>query len=490
VTKLSLLLKVLEGESEETLGQQLTLWRERALPDLGDNIKCGNSLIGPDYYEGQQLAMFDDVERRRVNAFDWEAEFPEVMAVGGFDAVIGNPPYIFTREQLSETERRYFSAKYEATWEKHNTFMLFMELILRLLKERGKGGFIVPNSWLTIESAHLLRGLFVPRLELIADLNYPVFERVSMEPCIFVISGGKHEGRVLALRAESEDDFVEITPTQVERERWSGPGQRIVFSRATGSASVVDKMVNVSSCIGDFFDVRSGLQAYERGKGKPPQTAEDVKNHVFDRENWEDESSFRYLQGRDVGRYELNWSKQWLQYGPWLSQPRELQIFTRPRILLREITSDLPYCLKATYVSEPYLNNKSVLNVLHPDDDIEELKYLLGFLNSRLVSLFYKQRAVKSARKIFPKVVIRNLREFPYLDTSDEAKRTVLIQLVDRTLALHQKLAAVSIPSDKRFYQREIETTDRQIDALVYELYGLTEEEIAIVEEHQATAEG
>ncbi|MFH1929512.1 MAG: DNA methyltransferase, partial [Chloroflexota bacterium] len=92
VTKLSLLLKVLEGESQETLGQQLALWQERALPDLGDNIKCGNSLIGHDYFEVQLLP--DEEEMRRVNPFDWETGFRQVMASGGFDAVIGNPPWI------------------------------------------------------------------------------------------------------------------------------------------------------------------------------------------------------------------------------------------------------------------------------------------------------------------------------------------------------------------------------------------------------------
>jgi hypothetical protein len=97
VTKLTLLLKVLEGESSETIGSQLALFQERVLPDLGRNIKCGNSLIGPDYYDGQQLTMSfaADEDRYRVNAFDWQAEFPAVFTQnGGFDAVIGNPPYV------------------------------------------------------------------------------------------------------------------------------------------------------------------------------------------------------------------------------------------------------------------------------------------------------------------------------------------------------------------------------------------------------------
>jgi len=82
VTKLSLLLKVLEGESNETIGSQLALFQERVLPDLGRNIKCGNSLIGYDYFEGRMLV--EQEERERVNAFDWKAEFPQVFAQGGF----------------------------------------------------------------------------------------------------------------------------------------------------------------------------------------------------------------------------------------------------------------------------------------------------------------------------------------------------------------------------------------------------------------------
>jgi type I restriction-modification system DNA methylase subunit len=92
VTKLSLLLKVLEGEDEQSIGKQMSLFQERVLPDLSNNIKCGNSLIGPDFYDQQQMTVFDEEEIFRVNAFDWNSEFAEVMKDGGFDAVIGNPP--------------------------------------------------------------------------------------------------------------------------------------------------------------------------------------------------------------------------------------------------------------------------------------------------------------------------------------------------------------------------------------------------------------
>jgi hypothetical protein len=434
VTKLSLLLKVLEGETDETLDSQLRLFAERALPDLDDNIKCGNSLIGPDFYDDPQTSLLDEEEHYKVNVFDWKQAFPHIISddASGFDAVIGNPPYIFTRELLSEVERQYFSAKYRTSWEKQNTFMLFMELMLRLLARNGKGGYIVPNSWLTIESARLLRAIMVPRLELVTGLNYPVFRKVSMEPCIFVVSGSESTGPASVVQTTSREEFIVAEASPVDRNRWSSPEWRIVLSPSDDSARVIDRIVETSESIGQVFDVRSGLQAYERGRGNPPQTADDVKNHVFDREEREDENSVPYLGGSDVKRYELAWSGLWMQYGPWLSQPRDFGIFSRPRVLLREITSDLPYCLNATYVSDAYLNNKSVLNIVSFDNDPTNLKCLLGVLNSRLTSLYYKQRAVKSDRKIFPKVVIRNVREFPYPRTIEPLKRDQLARLVDR----------------------------------------------------------
>ncbi len=104
VTKLSLLLKVLEGENEQTISRQLKMFHERALPDLGSNIKCGNSLIGPDFYEGKQLSLLDEEEQMRINVFDWKKEFGEIMDAGGFDAVIGNPPYVRLEERWRSKE--------------------------------------------------------------------------------------------------------------------------------------------------------------------------------------------------------------------------------------------------------------------------------------------------------------------------------------------------------------------------------------------------
>ncbi|MDO8673556.1 MAG: N-6 DNA methylase, partial [Dehalococcoidia bacterium] len=155
-TKLSLLLKVLEGESGESIGKTLRMIHERALPDLGDNIKCGNSLIGPDFYDGQQASFLDEEERYSINVFHWRTEFPKIMKSGGFDAVIGNPPYGF-HQIHSDAVKPYLKSHYESSQGSFEHYFLFYEASLRLLRAKGLHGFITPVTWLTIPSAAGLR---------------------------------------------------------------------------------------------------------------------------------------------------------------------------------------------------------------------------------------------------------------------------------------------------------------------------------------------
>jgi hypothetical protein len=128
------------------------------------------------------------------------------------------------------------------------------------------------------------------------------------------------------------------------------------------------------------------------------------------------------------------------------------------------------------------LNNKSILNILDCQDHCANLKALTGVLNSRLVSFFYKQQAVKSGRKIFPKVVIRDLGCFPVPERLVKHEHSELVAKVEMMLALTPKLRGATSESEKAALQNAVTTTDAEIDRLVYELYGLTEEEIRIVE--------
>ncbi|MCP4682366.1 MAG: N-6 DNA methylase, partial [Desulfobacterales bacterium] len=133
VAKLSLLLKVLEGEDEQSIGKQMALFQARVLPDLSNNIKCGNSLIGPDFYENRQMNIFDEEEMYRVNAFDWESEFSDIMKNGGFDAVIGNPPYV--RQESLSVFKEYFKKSYQCYHGTADLYAYFIERGVSLLRK-------------------------------------------------------------------------------------------------------------------------------------------------------------------------------------------------------------------------------------------------------------------------------------------------------------------------------------------------------------------
>ncbi len=179
VTKLSLLLKVLEGET------QLKLFHERALPDLGNNIKCGNSLIGPDFYANQQLLLLDEEDRYRINVFDWKQGFPDTMRSGGFDAVVGNPPWGGDIDK----ELEYFHSLYPSTTQDHtDSFKLFIEAGVRLTKSFGLASMIVPNAILRQRRSRDVRRLLLANsIVSVADLGENVFKRVVAPSCIYVV---------------------------------------------------------------------------------------------------------------------------------------------------------------------------------------------------------------------------------------------------------------------------------------------------------------
>ena len=187
VTKLSLLLKVLEDENSATIGKQLALFHERVLPDLGNNIKCGNSLIGPDFYERQQMSFLDEEEMYSINVFDWNAEFSEIMQDGAFDAVIGNPPYV--RQELLGSLKSYFQRKYEVYHGVADLYAYFIEKSVSLLRSGGYFAYIVANKWMRANYGKPLRQWLKQQniVEIIDFGDLPVFKQVTTYPCILVI---------------------------------------------------------------------------------------------------------------------------------------------------------------------------------------------------------------------------------------------------------------------------------------------------------------
>ncbi len=485
VTKLSLLLKVLEGENAETLGQSLRLFHQRALPDLADSIKCGNSLIGPDFYEGKQLSLIDEEERYRINAFDWNAEFPEIMKADGFDAVIGNPPY---GAAFSGTIRHHLSSRFRIPVPIADSYVLFMLKSLELVRDGGVQGFIVPSPWLYMPSyfelrRRLLSGFTFKRVMVFRE---PVFPKATVETCVEVISRTKANGSKFAFIEVSKDpsslagEAVELSQDQLAFQKdaliwYSNKGvEGVLFRRSAEENPPLNKLATIVC----------GLTPYRKGKGSPPQTERIVAERAFDAPCREDETYRRYIMGRDFHRYRWAITKErWISYGDWLAEPRRKAPFDDPiKIVIRQ-TADL---IVANIDTNQFLSLKNVHNLRITNDSFTYY-YLLGVLNSRLISWWYR-RLIPEKGRAFAEVKVVNLKKLPvrtidFSNPADKANHDRMVQLVDTILKLHKDLRTAKTDHEKSLIQRQIEQIDKQIDQLVYELYGLTDKETRIVEE-------
>jgi len=478
VTKLSLLLKVLEGENAQTISQQLKFFHERALPDLGNNIKCGNSLIGPDFYE-QQMNLLDDEERLRINAFDWQAEFPEIMKAGGFDAVIGNPPYGAT---LSQAEAIYLRSKFESANKDLDTYSLFMERSINFCKPDGKISMIVPTGWYSGTKFKSLRRLMACSTDPISFVNLPydIF-KAWVDTTVFVANRRstrvnwprlakckvhlrtfpKRHRIVSVTEFDEELSFSEFTD-------WFANGDDEYLTYADlKSTLLIRKIQSIGNPLGELADVQRGVTPFNVTEKATHSTSLSafngtVRRYVFDR------GSICYIRFDET-----------------LAEPKPERYFKGSRLLLRELISR-QFRLQAVKVTDDFVTNKSMQSILQVPDS-NHLNYTLGLINSRLMSWYFLHRSNIAQRDDFPKIVLKETRSLPirpinFSDPSDKSRHDRMVELVERMLALHKRLAAAKIEHEKTALQRQIEATDRQIDALVYELYELTEEEIKIVE--------
>ncbi|HNT26617.1 MAG TPA: TaqI-like C-terminal specificity domain-containing protein [bacterium] len=478
VTKLSLLLKVLEGETEQSVQTMMNLFRERALPDLGSNIKCGNSLIGPDFYAQAALPDMNDEERLRVNVFDWQAEFPAIFKAGGFDAVIGNPPYrslLLGKKQDSEDSDLivYYRTKFpSAAVYKMNLFGLFMQRAVSLLREKGKFSFIIPNLFFNSHYFRGLRGFMMESgsFSSVFDLRYKVFDDAETGGSgIFVFDKTLAAPYLEILTADVQNQFTAPLHNQVSAIALrSDPNFNLL---ASSGVTVVEDRIRSLPCItlGDACVIYQGIITGD--------------NSTFLSEKPRGSGWEKILKGRDINRYSKEFGGVYVLYNPeklWSNtNPKMFKV--QEKIISRQ-TSDH---LVATYDDEGFFSLDST-HVIHLKKPLFSLKYLLGIYNSRLLNFLYSEK-VKENGRAFAQVKVVNLKPLPIrlLDLSkplDRERHNRMVMLAEKMLALHKQAAAARTPQEKTAIDRQISATDAQIDRLVYDLYGLTEEEIKIVE--------
>ncbi len=272
VTKLSLLLKVLEGENAETLGKSLRLFHERALPDLGDNIKCGNSLIGPDFYESQQMSLLDDEERYRINAFDWEAEFPEIMKTGGFDAVIGNPPW---GADLDANQRTYLMSRFPNVPSKtKDSYFFFITRSIQLLQENGLLGIITPNTWLLINYAKMFRrALLEMRIREISDYGDRVFRKATVESAVLLLEKRSAPNESCRVRRLRNGEL--ILEHSVTKSNWlNDPSSRIILELSDAVFAVLQRLRSKGEPFERNCVIKWGIKLTRKDMGFRPKHAQ------------------------------------------------------------------------------------------------------------------------------------------------------------------------------------------------------------------------
>jgi type I restriction-modification system DNA methylase subunit len=475
VTKLSLLLKVLEGENQDSLTRQLKMWRERALPDLGNNIKCGNSLIGPDYFSGQLLP--DEDEMRRVNPFDWKAEFSEIMKAGGFDAVIGNPPY---GAFFNESEKGYIQQKFKSYKYKFDSYIYFIEQAIELCRKGGFVSFITPELWLRLENCAPLRKLISEKagFELLKICGEKVFVNAVVNTAIFLLH---RDVETENLTIEMAEDVWQL-PTRI----WKSSDTLSVDYRLKPRISDLVKKIRTLNIqpLSYFGEAIQGITPYDK---YADQETDLIKRRGYHYSYKHDKSCGKWLAGKDVSRYDLEWSGEWLKYGPWLAAPRDKRFFDGPRLLFREVPGEHKR-MQATIVEEVRYHGHSITPFKPHSASVSDLKYLLGIINSRLISWYGRLTLPNFGKDVFPKLNPQDIKTLPIhmvnlSDPTDKARHDKMVPMVDQMLELHKQLKSAKTPDDKTRLQRQIDETDKQIDQLVYELYGLTKEEIGIVDE-------
>jgi len=530
VTKLSLLLKVLEEENEENIDKQLKLFAERALPSLHQNIKCGNSLIGWDIVTPEMSS--DEV--KRINPFDWSKEFAPVMAAGGFDAVIGNPPYV-RQEGLGE-QKKYLEAHYVVYQGTADLYAYFFEKGLSLLQPKGLFSFIVANKWMRANYGKPLRKyLLTKQIEEIIDFgDLPVFKNAIAYPCIIRISNQKTERefcnvKVDALDFPSLDEYVIANWHSIDPKTLTDDGWTLGVK---GIEDLLRKLQNEGPSLEKYTNGQM-YRGVVTGCNEAFVIDEKIKNQLIEQDPKSADVIKPFVTGRDVKRYGSLKCEKYLIYIPWhfplhtdssitgaskkaenvfknkypaifqhLNSYKDKLIsrntdeteiryewyalqrfgsnyyteFDKPKIVIPAIVKSASY----TFDDKKFYSSDKTSII--PKNDL----YLLGLLNSKVLDFVIhsisstKQGGYYEYKPMYvSKLPIRTINP---ADPVDKARHDRMVALVTQMLDLNKRLQDVKLEHEKTMLQRQIEATDASIDKLVYELYGLTAEEIAIVE--------
>lgn len=477
VTKLSLLLKVLEDREIVPRQIEFADFKQRLLPDLSANIRCGNSIVGADFIEQQEIALSEE-EALNVNAFDWDAEsgFKDVLKSGGFDIVIGNPPYSYRNATLDQL-KPYYRATYKCAQGNYDTYKFFLERALTLLKSGGLLGQIVNASFLIQPQFEKLRGILDSRLKIqqLDSLGTRAFEGVTIDTAIIV-------GEKRAKRPSKEDSKIAVREPEDPMQLEAAETYKISQKRFTKNAGhvfdwrlkddehrLVERVLSECSAARDYCEFSVGIN-----------TGAMKKEMIADRKI--DDKYHPCVPGTGIARYGLVTTKDWIIYDSLFvrgfgARGRTLppeRFFTEDKILVvRTRNLSLNRRIVATLDEGQCYNLNRLSNIIAKDGT--SILTMLGLLNSRFMNWLFQTRWYNyEIKPVY-------LKSIPVPVAMDDA----LEQLVTLRLALGREVDRPMSPLQQAKHKSKMEVLERSIDKRAFELYGLSKAEIAAVNSRQ-----
>jgi len=516
VTKLSLLLKCMEGETKESIEAQSKLFHDRILPTLDDNIKSGNSLIDLDYYDGE----LDFGDERKVKPFSWKKAFPEVFnrdvpenklsfykeqyeqvkknyeyaesliaqanilqdsgsykkRNSGFDVVIGNPPYVKVSDKKIFD---YFNNKFIHQDYQQDLYLLFLEQYKRLLVSGGILGIIIPNTWLqSIKFRNIRKYLTTEYFwHKIMHIKEYVFKAIVDTHVLIFEKNNRIRNH------ETKIDFFEQGEVKhhqfIDQSTLPDNGDVINILSSEKEKKLFEKIKRKSVPIQEISVVFNGVKPFEKGKGNPPQTSKIMQEKPFVVEGKKKPKGKYWLpllRGSLINRYVNFWdNNSWIQYGEWLAAPRNPEIFkVKEKIAVRQ-TSD---SIIATLIGANIICRDNLHVII--SDEIDH-RFLLGVLNSKLTDFYYYQINPEKGEAL-AQVKKQHVEQLPIPENVSKEQQKEIIKHVDLLLKLNQDLQEATVPNRIEQIKLRISHSKDKINEIVYHSYGLTEDETKIVE--------
>ncbi len=485
---------------------KLSLWlktadKNKTLASLENNIKCGNSLI-------------DDPEIAGDLAFNWEKEFPEIFANGGFDIVVGNPPYVLCQPSNTSEQTLKFYNGFEVSSYKIDLYHLFFEKGIILSKNNAYISFITPNTYLVNKYNLKLREFILKNTQIKEIINYKniVFEDANVDVSTIILKkiNSSNESIKILLSSKNENKII----LEKNQNDWLKDSERIFNLKK-------EFPINFSNCISlkEIAKTYFGIQAFDK------------KSSISSKK--ENEKYLPMIDGADIFRYQIAKYNQYFNFiDDNIKSGGDYKVYEKERIVVRQIgkTPIIGYC------GANILTSNTIYNIFSTTDEFD-LKYLFTLLNSKLLKKYWEYK-YNDNKNLFPKIKGYQLDDLPLVNISLE-KQQPFIEKADKMLSLNRELQDLSQKFQRMLLRKfdleklstklqewylldfsdfikelkrlkvklslsqeseweeyfleekskaiavdsEIKNTDKEIDSMVYRLYDLTDEEIKIIEE-------